>query len=125
MNLNQLTVPVLSVEQAILFYQRLGLHLIVHTHAAYARFECPDGHTTLSLHQVADLPVGDGIWLYFECESVDETVSELQQKGIVFDSLPTDQPWLWREAHLKDPDNNHLVLYHAGTNRLHPPWRIR
>ena len=38
--------------------------------------------------------------------------------------LPTDQPWLWREAYLNDPDGNPLCLYHAGENRLNPPWRL-
>ncbi|MEO1522796.1 MAG: hypothetical protein AAFU78_18740 [Cyanobacteria bacterium J06633_2] len=41
-----------------------------------------------------------------------------------FDSEPTDQPWLWREAHLRDPDGNRLILYHAGEYRKNPPWRL-
>ncbi len=37
---------------------------------------------------------------------------------------PIDQRRLWREAYLSDPDGNTICLYHAGKNRLHPPWRI-
>jgi hydroxymethylpyrimidine/phosphomethylpyrimidine kinase len=35
-----------------------------------------------------------------------------------------DQRWLWREAYLRDPAGNVLCIYHAGTNRRFPPWRI-
>ena len=63
--------------------------------------------------------------VYFECEDLDTHVANLQQKGIEFDELPTDKPWLWREARLKDPDGNQLILYHAGENRKNPPWRLQ
>ena len=45
-------------------------------------------------------------------------------KGIQFDTEPTDEKWLWREARLKDIDGNQLILFYAGENRLNPPWRI-
>ena len=32
--------------------------------------------------------------------------------------------WLWREARLVDPSGNVICLYHAGENRLNPPWRV-
>ncbi len=124
MNLNQVTVPSKDLSVSVPFYQRLGLNLIVSSTAHYARFECPDGTATFSLHQVDKLPEGEGIYVYFECRNLDETVAQLIEKGISFDQLPTDQPWLWREARLKDPDGNQLILYYAGENRLNPPWRI-
>jgi hypothetical protein len=39
--------------------------------------------------------------------------------------MPNNKSWLWREARLKDPDNNQLILYYAGINRQNPPWRIK
>jgi catechol 2,3-dioxygenase-like lactoylglutathione lyase family enzyme len=123
MNLNQITVPSINVPQSIIFYQQLGLRLIVHTHDAYARFECPDGTSTFSIHAVDQLPTGSGIMVYFECEDLDAQVAHLIEKGIVFYELPNDKSWLWREAHLNDPDGNHLILYYAGDNRKNPPWR--
>jgi len=45
-------------------------------------------------------------------------------KGIVFDTDPADQSWLWREAWLSDPAGVKLCLYYAGKNRRFPPWRI-
>ncbi len=123
MNLNQVTIPVIDVATSISFYEKLGLKLIVHTHSAYARFECPNGDSTFSLHQVDNMPTGDGVVVYFENDDLDNYVDGLLAKGIVFDEMPIDKSWLWREAHLKDPDKNHLILYYAGKNRKNPPWR--
>ena len=123
MNLNQVTLPTLDVKRSIKFYQTLGLNLIVET-PHYARFECPEGDATFSVHQVDELPSGTGAFIYFEIEELDAQVQQLLTDGIPFDSLPTDQPWLWREARLKDPDNNQLILFRAGDNRKNPPWRV-
>ncbi len=124
MNLNQITVPSLDLTKSIPFYETLGLKLIVKALPHYARFECPDGDSTFSLHQTEELPKGEGIYVYFECKNLDEQVEILKQKGIQFDLEPTDQKWLWREARLKDLDGNQLILFHGGENRLNPPWRI-
>lgn len=125
MNLNQITIPSLDLEKSIPFYQILGLKLIVKSLPHYARFECPDGNSTFSIQHVEQLPSGNGIHIYFECANLDAYVAELINKGIVFDEMPNDKPWLWREAHLKDLDNNHLIFYFAGENRLNPPWRLK
>lgn len=125
MNLNQITIPSLNLVNAIAFYQKLGLKLIVNSVPRYARFQCPDGNSTFSIHEVDVLPVGEGIWIYFECENLDEFANKLIVKGISFDELPNDKPWLWREARIKDPDQNTLILYYAGENRLNPPWKIK
>lgn len=124
MNLNQVTVPSLNVENAILFYEILGLKLIVKSLPNYARFECPDGNATFSIHLAETLPEGDGVYVYFECENLDAHVASLKENGIQFEKEPTDERWLWREARLKDPDGNQLILFYGGENRLNPPWRI-
>lgn len=124
MNLNQITIPSLDLTQSIPFYEKLGLQLIVKSLPHYARFVCPDGGATFSIHQVESLPQGDGIYVYFECKDLDEYVNVLLEKGIIFEEMPNDKSWLWREARLKDVDNNQLILYFAGENRLNPPWRI-
>lgn len=124
MNLNQVTVPSKNVERSIAFYQTLGLRLIVRALPQYARFELPEGEATFSLHLVEELPKGDGVYVYFESDRLDDWVGDLRKQGILFDELPEDRPWLWREARLQDPDGNRLILYHAGENRKNPPWRI-
>lgn len=124
MNLNQVTVPSLNITASIKFYLQLGLKLIVAAQPHYARFECPEGGATFSVHLVEKLPVGEGAYVYFECDNLDERVTQLVGSGIGFDQMPTDQSWLWREARLRDPDNNIIILYYAGDNRRNPPWRI-
>ncbi|REH54509.1 putative enzyme related to lactoylglutathione lyase [Tenacibaculum gallaicum] len=124
MNLNQVTIPSIDVNTSVEFYKKLGLHLIVDASPRYVRFEVPDGEATFSIHQVEELPKGEGITLYFEDDDLDELVEKLQQKGIQFTQLPKSQIWLWREAHLLDPDGNKLILFKAGEYRKNPPWRI-
>jgi len=124
MNLNQVTLPSIDVQRAIDFYRALGFVLIVDSAPRYARFECPDGGATFSLHQVPELPKGHGVVVYFECDDLDERCEALVKRGIRFESAPADQPWLWREAYLRDPDGNLLCLYRAGENRRFPPWRV-
>lgn len=124
MNLNQITVPSIDVAKAISFYEKLGLRLIVKALPHYARFECPEGDGTFSIHQVDELPKGEGIYVYFECADLDEQVANLMEKGIAFDEPATDRPWLWREARLRDLDRNRIILFYGGVNRKNPPWRI-
>jgi catechol 2,3-dioxygenase-like lactoylglutathione lyase family enzyme len=123
MNLNQVTVAVTDMARAIAFYQCLGLRLIVRELPLYARFICPDGQATFSLSLAAQVSPSQTL-IYFECAELDATVARLQAAGVAFSQLPLDQPWLWREAYLQDPDGNPLCLYYAGENRLNPPWRL-
>jgi catechol 2,3-dioxygenase-like lactoylglutathione lyase family enzyme len=124
MNLNQVTVPSTDVARAVAFYRRLGLTLIVLDLPGYARFECPNG-ATFSVHDHGTTPSGEGPLVYFECDELDATVERLRAAGVVFEQPPQDQPWLWREAYLRDPDGNLLCLYHAGRIRRYPPWRLQ
>jgi len=125
MKLNQVTVPSLDIVKSINFYQKLGLELIVKSLPTYARFVCPDGEATFSIHLSEELPKGDGVVVYFECEDLDQTVKNLIREGIKFDQLPKDESWLWREAKLSDPDGNQIKLFYAGENRINPPWKLK
>jgi catechol 2,3-dioxygenase-like lactoylglutathione lyase family enzyme len=124
MRLNQITIPSLNVERSVKFYKKLGLHLIVESLPRYVRFELPHGEATLSVHLVDQLPTGDRITIYFEDDNLDSLVTSLQEKGITFSLSPTDQRWLWREAHVYDPDGNKIILFFGGDNRKNPPWRV-
>ena len=125
MNLNQVTLPAVDVAAAAAFYQRLGFRLIVDALPRYVRFECPEGDCTLSLEQVLERGTESGPVVFFECQRLDETVGRLRVAGIQFDTVLTDQPWLWREARLRDPAGNSLCLFSAGSNRRYPPWRVK
>lgn len=123
MNLNQVTVPALDVAASVAFYRALGLRQIVDS-AHYARFECPEGDATFSVHLVPSIETGSAVVVYFEVAALDAQVRRLQQAGLVFTQEPRDQAWLWREARLNDPAGNTICLYWAGSNRKNPPWRM-
>lgn len=121
MRMNQVTIALPDLDAGWDFYSKLGLTPIVDARPHYARFACPDGDSTFSLHQGEG---GGGTTVYFECDELDETVDALAGGGIAFASGPEDKRWLWREAELYDPGGNRLVLYFAGPNRMTPPWRV-
>ncbi|MCA3931540.1 VOC family protein [Burkholderia sp.] len=126
MNLNQATLPITNFEQSVDFYRRMGFNQVVHAPPAYARFECPEGDSTFSIHTVPH-PVNavpTGVVVYFECSDLDARVEALIAAGFRFMHLPRDERWLWREARLLDPSGNMLCLYRAGENRKNPPWRV-
>jgi hydroxymethylpyrimidine/phosphomethylpyrimidine kinase len=121
MDLNQVTVPCTNYDQSVEFYKTLGLTQIVHSPPRYARFETATG-TTFSLHQGEAMP--SAIVVYLEVDDVDAEVQRLRKHGLEFETEPTDQDWLWREAYLVDPAGNRICIYHAGENRRFPAWRI-
>ncbi|MBS1795648.1 MAG: VOC family protein [Acidobacteria bacterium] len=124
MNLNQVTIFTSRTEELVGFYRKLGLKLIVDSLPRYARMECPDGDATLSVHSTDVAETASSIVLYFECEDLDARVAELKAAGLEFDEDPQDQPWLWREAYLKDPAGNRVCLFYGGEIRKNPPWKV-
>lgn len=124
MNLNQVTIFSEKTVETVDFFRKLGLKLIVDSLPRYARLECPDGESTLSIQFENESITTNNIVLYFECESLDTTVADLKSQGLVFDEDPSDRTWLWRQAYLKDPNGNKICLFYAGDNRKNPPWRV-
>ena len=123
MRLNQITLPVSDIPRSKAFYLRLGFRLLVDS-PHYCRFLAPDGDTTFSIH-VETGDIHPGAVIYLEDDDMDARVRELEAKGLVFETRPEDQSWLWREAILRDPDGHKIKIYHAGQNRIDPPWRVR
>lgn len=121
MNMNQVTLACTDIQASKNFYLTLGFTLIVDT-PHYLRFACPDGGATFSLN--AAQRASTGVSVYFETPNVDETVAELERKGVLITHQPEDKRYLWREASLQDPSGNNLIFYWAGENRLNPPWRV-
>ena len=101
----------------------LGLRLIVETED-YLRFECPDGDATFSVERSDAGDVPGSATIYFECADLDEQVARLTAAGVAFEHEAVDQPWLWREARLRDPAGNSICLFRAGPSRVNPPWRL-
>ena len=120
--LNQMTLGCTDYAASVTFYSMLGLTQIVDSPSnGYARFEAPNG-TTLSIHKSDGGP--SGTIIYFECEALDGWCHMLASEGVIFDQLPRDESWGWREAKLRDPCGNPICLYWAGENRRFPPWRM-
>ena len=125
MNLNQVTIYSAKPVETVEFFEKLGLKRIVDSLPRYARLECPDGESTLSVNIDDEAVTTNNIVLYFECDDLDSEVDRLKSLGLEFDEDPTDRDWLWRQAYLRDPNGNKICLFRAGENRKNPPWRVR
>jgi hydroxymethylpyrimidine/phosphomethylpyrimidine kinase len=121
--LNQVTVTGTDYERSVEFYTRLGLRQIVANPPDYARFETAGG-ATFSVQIDPDEKIVATTAIYLECDDLDERVEQLARSGIPFEHGPRNQPWMWRESRLRDPDGNIIFLYKAGESRRFPPWRI-
>jgi hydroxymethylpyrimidine/phosphomethylpyrimidine kinase len=121
--LNQVTVTGTNYERSVEFYRRLDLKQIVANPPDYARFETAGG-ATFSVQIDPEEKIIATTAVYLECDDLDERVEQLARSGIPFEHGPRNQPWMWREARLRDPDGNIVFLYKAGEARRFPPWRI-
>jgi len=125
MRLNHVTLIVTNFERSTAFYSTLGLVPIVHEPPRYARFRCPESDETLSVEVTGESTATARVQLFFECLDLDRTAAQLRAKGLAFEQDPTDMPYLWREARLRDPDGHDIRLYFAADNRLNPPWKVK
>lgn len=127
MKMNQITMACLDMEKTIEFYRNLGCEMIV-VGDEYSRLLEPDGLNTFSFVKVDAIADASVCHLYFGLDSaaeLDAKVAEFQALGFAEFSDPIDQNWLWRESHVKDPSGYTVILYHAGENRLFPPWGVK
>ena len=123
--LNQVTVTGTNYDRSVDFYRRIGLTQIVDSpDTGYARFETAGG-VTLSVQIDPEEKILATTAIYLECDDLDQRVEQLARSGIAFEHGPRNQPWMWREARLRDPDGNIIFFYHAGESRRFPPWRIK
>ena len=123
LRLNQVTVTGTNYERSVDFYTRLGLKQIVDNPPDYARFETSGG-VTLSVQIDPEEKIIATTAIYLECDDLDSRVEQLARSGLPFEHGPRNQPWMWREARLRDPDGNIIFLYKAGEARRFPPWRM-
>jgi hydroxymethylpyrimidine/phosphomethylpyrimidine kinase len=123
LRLNQVTVTGKDYQKMVDFYRKLGLRQIVDSpENSYARFEA--GGATFSVQCDPEAEIGETVAVYFECDDLDERVERLARQGMPFEHGPRNQPWMWREARLRDPSGNTIFLYRAGEARRFPPWRL-
>jgi len=122
--LNQVTVTGKDYAAMVAFYRAIGLIQIVDAPTNnYARFQTGGG-ATFSVQIDPEEETSESTAVYFECDDLDQRVERLARGGIAFEHGPRDQPWMWREARLRDPAGNTVFLYRAGEARRFPPWRM-
>jgi hydroxymethylpyrimidine/phosphomethylpyrimidine kinase len=122
--LNQVTVTGTNYERSVDFYRRVGLSQIVDSpDTGYARFETAGG-VTFSVQIDPEEKIIATTAVYLECDDLDQRVEQLARSGLAFEHGPRNQPWMWREARLRDPDGNIIFFYKAGEARRFPPWRM-
>ena len=122
--LNQVTVTGTNYERSVDFYRRIGLTQIVDSpDTGYARFETAGG-VTFSVQIDPEERIIATTAIYLECDDLDQRVEALARSGIAFEHGPRNQPWMWREARLRDPAGNTVFLYKAAEARRFPPWRM-
>ena len=123
--LNQVTVTVNDYAKSVQFYRSLGIRQIVDSpENGYARFETGGG-ATLSIQADPEETIAATTAIYLECADLDALVDKLARLGVAFEHGPRNQPWMWREARLRDPSGNTVFLYKAGEARRFPPWRMQ
>lgn len=129
LRLNQVTLGAIDFAASVLFYQKLGLTLIVDSTPRYARFEFPtppEGGepATLSLHSVASDWTAPTDWplIYFE---VDDVTDFLKTRELDPITKPEMKDYQWFEADILDPSGNRIRIYAAGDIRRFPAWRIK
>ena len=113
-----------QLRRSVDFYRALGLRQIVDS-PHRLRAVRDRGRRDLSVQIDPDEKIIATTAIYLECDDLDERVERLARSGIAFEHGPRNQPWMWREARLRDPDGNIIFLYKAGESRRFPPWRMR
>jgi catechol 2,3-dioxygenase-like lactoylglutathione lyase family enzyme len=128
LRLNQVTLGATDMAASVLFYQRLGLTLIVDSAPRYVRFEFPTPPhggepATLSLHGVEDDWTAPSDWplIYFEVDDLNAFLKAAELSPL---SPPEMKPYDWEEADILDPAGNRIRLFRAGHARRFPDWRI-
>jgi catechol 2,3-dioxygenase-like lactoylglutathione lyase family enzyme len=122
LSFNHVTIGCNDLAASTDFYRLIGLNQIVSSDANhYARFEAAND-ATLSIHGTG-ITGGSSI-IYLEHPAIDEYCGSLAAQGVIFDYMPRNEKWGWREARLRDPAGNVICIYRAGDFRQFPPWRI-
>ncbi|MBE9157396.1 VOC family protein [Nodosilinea sp. LEGE 06152] len=109
--LNLVVIQSSNIEQAAMFYQRLGLSFIKHKHGnGLEHFTSELGGVTFEIYprRPGTAPT-TAVRLGFQVLSVDDLVHELERYGAQIISPPADSIW-GRRAVVADPDRHRLEL---------------
>ncbi len=112
--IGQIHITVGDIDRSVAFYRDvLGMTLLFEVPGQnMAFFNC--GGVRLYLGKAENPDFHSRPLIYYKVQSIDDSVKELQSRGVEFDQPPhvvhkTDEHELWM-AGFQDPDQNHLVL---------------
>lgn len=130
MRLSHVTLFVSDVARSRDFYLALGFELLVdapHYCRFHARTGEGEGDETISIeHRPARPTPAAQIGIEHPSrEALDAYVTALIARGVTIAEGPLDRSWGWRDARVFDPDGHELMFFHAGANKLDPPWSVR
>jgi methylmalonyl-CoA/ethylmalonyl-CoA epimerase len=120
--LGQIALPVTDVDRAELFYEKtLGLRRL-YRFGDLTFFDCAG--VRLLLEKARDVEGARGC-LYFRCADIAHAVTELTQRGVVFNAKPhliarMEDHDLWM-AFFSDPDGHTLALMQEAPRGYAPP----
>jgi catechol 2,3-dioxygenase-like lactoylglutathione lyase family enzyme len=109
------SVPVSDQERARVFYvEKLGFKLLRDDDSVpgihWLQVAPPGANTSLTLVTwFESMPPGSLQGLVLVCDDLDRTYERLVADGVEVDRALAEQPW-GREAVIRDPDGNRLVL---------------
>lgn len=109
--LNIVVIRSSNIEQAAVFYQRLGLSFVKHQHGnGLEHFASEVGGVTFEIYPCTTGTVQTtATRLGFQVSSVDAVVCELEKHGTFIVSPPVDSVW-GRRAVVADPDGHRVEL---------------
>lgn len=109
--LNLVVIQSSNIEQAAMFYQRLGLSFIKHKHGnGLEHFASELGGVTFEIYPCRTGTVAKtAVRLGFRVSFVDSLAHELEQYGALIVSPPADSVW-GRRAVVADPDGHRVEL---------------
>ncbi len=120
MKLRHIELHTTKLEEAVRFYQLLGLKEVANQRPNHVLLggDGKDGGT-LSLLRFAVAPqIAGGPLIYFECKNVDVAHRRATEAGLDFAFAPVSKPSGRREAGLLDPDGQLVCIYHYETSEL-------
>jgi catechol 2,3-dioxygenase-like lactoylglutathione lyase family enzyme len=112
------SVPVSNQDRAKEFYvEKLGFELVRDDDSVpglrWVQVAPRESTTSLTLVTWFEtMPAGSLQGLVLTSDDLDRDCRDLEERGVEFDRLLQDQPW-GREAVVRDPDGNRLVLQQA------------
>ena len=122
--LNQVTVTGTNYERSVEFYRRLGLKQIVDNPTPIMRGSKPPAARPSRSRSTPKRRSSRRPRSISNATTSTSGSSSWRAAGSPFEHGPRNQPWMWREARLRDPDGNIIFLYKAGEARRFPPWRM-